>query len=569
MSDFKLEPYPGFPGIPGQLLLVILDGVGLYRGRAEGYEANAFDRAATPHLDELFREAPVSLQLKAHGTAVGLPSDSDMGNSEVGHNAMGGGRVFEQGAKLVNQAIASGELFEGSVWRQLVDRVRDRRSTFHLIGLLSDGNVHSHIEQLEALIQRLADEKVGRIRLHALADGRDVGPVTFHLYLDRIQKLLDEISEQGVDALVASGGGRMRLTMDRYNANWEMVRRGWETHVLGEGERSFRSAREAVEVLRRENPGVIDQDLPEFLLADAEGRPVGPIEDGDSVVFFNFRGDRAIEISRAFTEANLTEFDRKRVPDVLYAGMMEYDGDLKIPPLYLVNPPAISRTVSEYLVHNGVSQLATAETQKFGHVTYFWNGNNSEKFDAEFESWVEVPSDDVPYDREPQMKAREVCTVVADDLRTRGHRFIRVNFANGDMVGHTGSLPAAIRAMEVVDECVGRLVDEVRRSGATMVVTADHGNLDMMWEVDGKTGEVKRDAAGEPVLKTSHTLSPVPWCLVGAEAERFQANAAVHEPGLGNIAATLLLLLGFQPPPDYLPPLVVPLPAAGAGTKEV
>jgi len=558
MSDFKLEPYPGFPGIPGQLLLVILDGVGLYRGRAEGYEANAFDRAATPHLDELFREAPVSLQLKAHGTAVGLPSDSDMGNSEVGHNAMGGGRVFEQGAKLVNQAIASGELFEGSVWRQLVDLVRDRRSTFHLIGLLSDGNVHSHIEQLEALIQRLADEKVPRIRLHALADGRDVGPVTFHLYLDRIQKLLDEISEQGVDALVASGGGRMRLTMDRYNANWEMVRRGWDTHVLGEGERSFRSAREAVEVLRRENPGVIDQDLPEFLVADAEGRPVGPIEDGDSVVFFNFRGDRAIEISRAFTEANLTEFDRKRVPDVLYAGMMEYDGDLKIPPLYLVNPPAISRTVSEYLVHNGVSQLATAETQKFGHVTYFWNGNNSEKFDAEFESWVEVPSDDVPFDREPQMKARDVCAVVADDLRTRSHRFIRVNFANGDMVGHTGSLPAAIRAMEVVDECVGRLVDEVRRSGATMVVTADHGNLDMMWEVDGKTGEVKRDAAGEPVLKTSHTLSPVPWCLVGAEAERFQANTAVREPGLGNIAATLLLLLGFQPPPDYLPPLVLP-----------
>ncbi len=558
MSDFKLEPYPGFPGIPGQLLLVILDGVGLYRGRAEGYEANAFDRAATPHLDELFREAPVSLELKAHGTAVGLPSDSDMGNSEVGHNAMGGGRVFEQGAKLVNQAIASGELFEGSVWRQLVDRVRDRRSTFHLIGLLSDGNVHSHIEQLEALIQRLADEKVPRIRLHALADGRDVGPVTFHLYLDRIQRLLDEISEQGVDALVASGGGRMRLTMDRYNANWEMVRRGWETHVLGERERFFRSAGEAVEVLRRENPGVIDQDMPEFVVADAEGRPVGPIEDGDSVVFFNFRGDRAIEISRAFTEANLTEFDRKRVPDVLYAGMMEYDGDLKIPPLYLVNPPAISRTVSEYLVHNGVSQLATAETQKFGHVTYFWNGNNSEKFDAEFESWVEVPSDDVPFDREPQMKAREVCAVVADDLRTRGHRFIRVNFANGDMVGHTGSLSAAIRAMEVVDECVGRLVDEVRRSGATMVVTADHGNLDMMWEVDGKTGEVKRDAAGEPVLKTSHTLSPVPWCLVGAEAERFQANAAVREPSLGNIAATLLLLLGFQPPPDYLPPLVLP-----------
>ncbi len=558
MDKFNLVRHPAYKGVPGQLLLVILDGVGLYRGSAEGYDGNAVDRASTSHLDRLLREAPVVLHLKAHGRAVGLPSDSDMGNSEVGHNAMGAGRIFEQGAKLVNQAIESGRLFDGETWRKLVDRVRERESAFHLIGLLSDGNVHSNISHLEALIRQLAEDKVPRIRLHVLADGRDVGPETFHIYLARIEKLLAEVTERGVDARVASGGGRMRITMDRYNADWGMVRRGWQTHVLAEDVRAFSSAGEAVATLRAENPGIIDQDLPEFVIQDREHRPVGPIFDGDSVVFFNFRGDRAIEISRAFTEPDFCEFDRRRVPDVLYAGMMEYDGDLKIPPLYLVDPPAILRTISEYLVHNGVSQLAVAETQKFGHVTYFWNGNNSEKFDPGLESWVEVASDDVPFDRQPQMKAREVTDVVVDDLRRKAHRFIRVNFANGDMVGHTGSLPAAIRALEVVDECLGRLLEEGARAGTTIMVTADHGNADMMWEVDAKTGMVAKGPGGEPVPKTSHTLSPVPWVLVGADADAFHANPSLREPGLGNIAATILMLLGFSPPEDYLPPLVLP-----------
>ena len=536
---------------------MILDGVGLYRGRDQGYEGNAFDLAVTPNLDRLFRNAPVSLELKAHGTAVGLPSDGDMGNSEVGHNAIGAGRIFEQGAQLVQQAIADGSLFEGDVWRCLVRRVLDKRSTFHLIGLLSDGNVHSHIDHLIALLQRLATEGVQRIRVHALADGRDVDPVSFDRYLDQLDTVLEELVDGGVDAAVASGGGRMQITMDRYNADWDMVRRGWETHVRGAG-REFENTTEAVEVLRRENPGIIDQDLPPFVIVDGDGDPVGPIDDGDSVVFFNFRGDRAIEISQAFTEPDFDGFDRGELPDVLYAGMMEYDGDLKIPPLYLVNPPAISRTVSEYLVHNGVSQLAVAETQKFGHVTFFWNGNNSEPFDRELEDWVEVPSDEGPFDAAPEMKAREVTEVVIEDLRNRGHRFIRVNLANGDMVGHTGSLPASIEAMEVVDECIGRLEEAVRETGATMIITADHGNVDMLFEVDRATGDLKLDPSGKPMIKTSHTLSPVPWCIVGAEAREFRANPEVAEPGLGNIAATILLLLGFEAPADYLPALIVP-----------
>jgi len=555
MSDFKLIRDPRLSGISGQLLLVILDGVGLYRGRSEGYDGNAFDLAGTPNLDRLFAEAPVFLELKAHGTSVGLPTDSDMGNSEVGHNAIGAGRIFEQGAKLVSRAIASGSLFAGQTWRQLVDRVKETGGSFHLIGLLSDGNVHSHIDHLEALIRRLAAEGVGKIRIHPLADGRDVEPVSFHVYLDRLEKLLLEVSIDGVDARVASGGGRMQITMDRYEADWEMVRRGWATHVAGQG-RGFSSAAEAVSALREENPGVIDQDLPPFVVTDENGEAVGSVRDGDSVVFFNFRGDRAIEISRAFTERSFTHFERDPTPDVLFAGMMEYDGDLKIPPLFLVSPPAISRTLSEYLVHNDVSQLAIAETQKFGHVTYFWNGNNSVPFDPRLEDWIEVPSDQIPFAQKPEMKAREVCEEVVTDLASRGHRFIRVNFANGDMVGHTGSLEAAVRAMEVVDECMGRIDSAVREAGATMIVTADHGNLEMMWEVDRRTGALKIDANGEPLVKTSHTLSPVPWCVVGENASRFKINPAVTEPGLGNIAATILTLLGFEAPGDYLPPLI-------------
>ena len=556
MNEFKLRPNAAFDGVDGPLLLVILDGVGLYRGRDEGYPANAVDLARTPNFDHWLASAPVSMRLAAHGPAVGLPGTGDMGNSEVGHNAMGAGRIFAQGAKLVGDAIATGALFRGAVWRELVEKVRDSSSTYHLMGLLSDGNVHSHIDHLEAMLRRLAEDGVEKIRLHALADGRDVDPVTFDRYVDRIEAVLDEIGESGCDAAIASGGGRMAITMDRYNANWEMVHRGWETHVLGRG-RGFASATEAVEVLREENPGIIDQDLPPFVIHDDSGQAVGEIADGDVVVFFNFRGDRAIEISRAFTDEHFGHFDRERRPAVTYAGMMEYDGDLGIPRLYLVEPPAISRTVSEYLVHNGVAQLATAETQKFGHVTYFWNGNNSEKFDAELETWVEVKSDVIPFEQAPAMKAVEVCDVVLEGLESGRYGFLRVNFANGDMVGHTGDLEAAITAMEVVDECIDRLADAIDRSGGTMILTADHGNLDMMLEVDKKTGRIKLDDRGEPVVKTSHTLSPVPWLLLGHDADAFEPNPNVVEPGLGNLAATILLLLGFEPPSDYLPPLIV------------
>lgn len=555
MNEMKLSPRTSEP-IADPLLLVIMDGVGLYRGRKEGYSGNAFEQARTPNLDRLFSGAPVFLELKAHGRAVGLPTDGDMGNSEVGHNTLGAGRVFEQGARLVNGAIADGSMFTSQTWMDLVANVKENNGVFHFLGLLSDGNVHSHIDHLFSLIGRLRDEGVERVRIHALADGRDVEPRSFHTYMAQLEDFLSQVNQDpALDYQVASGGGRMRITMDRYNADWSMVERGWKTHVLGQG-RQFFTCSEAIEVLRSESPDVVDQDLEPFVIGDSKGQSVGPVNDGDSVVLFNFRGDRAIEISRALTEAEFSEFDRQRFPKILFAGMMEYDGDLHIPPRFLVHPPAIDRTMSEYLVRNGISQFAVAETQKFGHVTYFWNGNNSAKFDPSLEDWLEIPSDNVPFDQRPAMKAREVCDAVENALDGGSYRFLRVNFANGDMVGHTGSLEASITAMEVVDECIGRLEQAIERVGGMMVVTADHGNLDMMLEVDKKTSKVKLDADGQPIQKTSHTLSPVPWILVGRGAGQLESTEPLDEPGLGNVAATLLFLLGFEPPEDYLPSLV-------------
>ena len=299
----------------GPVVLVIMDGVGF----GKYSDGDAVAAAMTKNLDGLYKNYPWT-KLKAHGLAVGLPSDADMGNSEVGHNAMGCGRVFAQGAALVSNSISSGAMFKGATWVKLVENCKKNNSTLHFIGLLSDGNVHSHIDHLKAMVKEAKAEGVKKVRVHALLDGRDVGEVSALDYFDPFAAYLAELSDENFDARIASGGGRMVITMDRYNANWDMVRKGWETHVLGEG-RQFASAHEAIETLRAET-GAIDQDLPPFVIAE-NGKPVGTIEDGDSVILFNFRGDRALEITKAFEAEDLKEFDRKRKPQVEYAGIME------------------------------------------------------------------------------------------------------------------------------------------------------------------------------------------------------------------------------------------------------
>ena len=536
----KLEK-TAFAGVQGPVLTIVMDGVGL---TADG-ETNAVSRAYMPNLKRVMASYP-TVKLKAHGTAVGLPSDDDMGNSEVGHNALGSGQVFAQGAKLVSQSIESGKMFASAAWQEITSNVKDG-GTLHFLGLFSDGNVHSHIDHLKAMLIRAKEDGVAKVRVHILLDGRDVGETSALDYVEPFEAFIASMRDDFFDIKIASGGGRMQITMDRYEANWAMVELGWKTHVLGEG-RQFTSAKEAIETYRAETKA-IDQDLPPFVIAE-NGQPVGTIEDGDSVVFFNFRGDRAIEISKTFEAgADFDKFDRVRAPKVAYAGMLEYDGDLHIPSRYLVNPPEITNTMGEYLADTGVAQYAISETQKYGHVTYFWNGNKSGKFSEELETYVEIPSDIVPFEQRPWMQCALITDALIDALKSGKYPCLRVNFPNGDMVGHTGSLAATICSLEALDLQLGRILSVVDELHGVALITADHGNADEMAELDKKTGAPKMNKDGSYKAKTSHTLNPVPLIIY----DNFYADAyTVKEDrgtfGLSNVAATAVNLLGYEAP---------------------
>ncbi len=538
-----LEKLNNFDGVKGPVLTIVMDGVGL----APDTISNAVKGAYTPNLDALMQNYPM-VSLKAHGTAVGLPSDDDMGNSEVGHNALGAGQVFAQGAKLVSNSIESGKMFASATWQELVSNVKTNASTLHFLGLFSDGNVHSHIDHLKAMLARAKEEGVKSVRVHILLDGRDVGETSALEYINPFEAFLSELRAPDFDIKIASGGGRMTITMDRYEANWAMVEEGWKTHVLGLG-RQFASAAEAVETYRAELK-VIDQDLPAFVIAE-NGKPVGTVEDGDSVIFFNFRGDRSIEISRAFDakEGEFDKFDRVRVPSVVYAGMLEYDGDLHIPNKYLVSPPEITNTMSEYMANTGIPVLAISETQKYGHVTYFWNGNKSGKFNEELETYIEIPSDVVPFEQRPWMKCAEITDALLECLKSGKYRYLRVNFPNGDMVGHTGSLAATRCSMEALDLQLGRILPVLDQLGGVALITADHGNADEMYEMDKKTGLPKADKNGNYKSKTSHTLNPVP-CIIydNTDAKNHYTVKADGSYGLSNVAATTVNLLGYKAP---------------------
>ena len=531
----------GFAGVR-PVLTIVMDGVGL----APAGEANAVAQARTPNLDKLLANYPM-IKLRAHGTAVGLPSDDDMGNSEVGHNALGSGQVFAQGAKLVSNSIETGKMFTSETWQTLVNGVKQKGTTLHFIGLFSDGNVHSHIDHLKAMLTEAKKEGVQKIRIHILLDGRDVGETSALDYIDPFEDFLTSLRDDSCDIKIASGGGRMQITMDRYEANWAMVEAGWKTHVLGEG-RQFASAHEAVETYRAET-GAIDQDLAPFVIAE-NGQPVGTIEDGDSVIFYNFRGDRAIEISKTFEGgADFDKFDRVRVPNVLYAGMLEYDGDLHIPSRYLVSPPEITNTMGEYLADTGINQYAISETQKYGHVTYFWNGNRSGKFSDELETYVEVPSDVVPFEQRPWMKCAEITDKLIEALESGKYDYLRVNFPNGDMVGHTGSLEATICSMEALDLQLGRILAVVDKVGAVALITADHGNADEMAEIDKKTGAPKKNKDGSFKAKTSHTLNRVPCILYDNVAkDAYTVKEDDGHFGLSSVAGTVVNLLGYNKP---------------------
>ena len=535
------------------LVLAILDGVGLESATND----NALTLANAPFLHEALKgslagKPVVSIPIRAHGTAVGLPSDADMGNSEVGHNIMGAGRIFDQGAKQVEAALASGDIW-GSAWQNVMAH-RDHQ--IHFVGLLSDGNVHSHIRHLIILINKAAEGGASKLVVHVLFDGRDVTDGTGEKYLAQLQEAIAEVHAKFPETrvVIGSGGGRMNTTMDRYDADWSIVQRGYEAHALGTA-RPFHSPEEALATLRAEDPGVSDQYLPSFTIVDESGLPVGRMNDNDAVVLFNFRGDRMVEIYRALAEEPLTTFDRGPLPtNLLVVGMTMYDGDLGIPAQFLVPPTRVTGTVSELLARAGIAQMACAETQKYGHVTYFWNGNRSDKFNNDLETYVEIPSDKVPFDQLPKMKAAETGDEVVKAIESGKYPFIRCNFAGGDMVGHTGSIPASVIAVEAIDEALIRVNDAVRKAGGTLLITADHGNCEVLIERD-KSGNPMMDDNGEPVAKKSHTLSPVPFLAIDYTGRHLE-SAHLDDAGISNVAAAILTLLNQPVPADYRPSLL-------------
>ena len=508
------------------IVLVIMDGV----GKGDGGSGDAVAQSNTPNLDRLLNECPHTY-LKAHGTAVGLPSDEDMGNSEVGHNALGCGQVYSQGAKLVGESIENGTLFASATWKDLVSNAKDGKA-MHFLGLLSDGNVHSNISHLIALLKQAKAEGVKKAYCHILLDGRDVPATSALEYVQQLEDVLAQLNGEGYDYAIASGGGRMQVTMDRYEANWGMVEKGWQTHVLGQG-RMFASATEAIETYRAET-GCIDQDLPAFVVA-REGQPVAKIANGDSVILFNFRGDRAQEISLAFDKKDFDKFDRGDYTGVKFAGMLQYDGDLNIPENYLVQPPVITNTLTEVLCQAGIREYAVSETQKYGHVTYFWNGNRSGKVCEELEDYEEVPSDVIPFEQAPAMKSKEITEKLVAAMASGKYQFLRCNYPNGDMVGHTGVMDAVIYGMECVDAGLGKVLEAADKYGYRVLVTADHGNADQMTE----------EKKGKVSPRTAHSLNPVPFIIYDPD---HSWTIKEGQFGLANVAPTILTMLGLTAP---------------------
>ena len=507
------------------IVLVIMDGV----GKGDGGSGDAVTVAKTPTLDQLLANCP-NTYLKAHGTAVGLPSDEDMGNSEVGHNALGCGQVYSQGAKLVGESIENGVLFASQTWKDLV--ANSQGKAMHFIGLLSDGNVHSNISHLLAMLKQAKSEGVKKAYCHILLDGRDVPATSALEYVEQLEAVLAQLNTDGCDYAIASGGGRMQVTMDRYEANWGMVEKGWRTHVEGLG-RQFASAAEAIETYRAET-GCIDQDLPAFVVA-RNGEPVAKIANGDSVILFNFRGDRAQEISLAFDRADFDKFDRPGYTGVKFAGMLQYDADLNIPANYLLQPPVITNTLTEVLCKAGVTEYAVSETQKYGHVTYFWNGNRSGKVDEALEVYEEIPSDVIPFEQAPAMKSAEITEKMVSAMASGKFEFLRCNFPNGDMVGHTGVMDAVIYAMECVDNGLKAIIEAADKYGYTVLITADHGNADQMTETKkGKTS-----------VRTAHSLNPVPFIIYDKDRQWTVLDGAY---GLANVAPTVVKMMGLEAP---------------------
>lgn len=558
----------------GPVVLVVMDGVGLSARRS----GNAVRQAHTEFLDHAMLNY-LNIPLAASGEAVGI-MPGQMGNSEVGHNALGAGQIIKQGIAGIEAAFKIGDIWQSKAWRGAMEYLKAGKDaasscpTLHFSGIFSDGGVHSDIRHLEQMIQRAHDEGICKIRIHCVFDGRDVPPQSEPKYIERLEEFLSQFKDS--DYRIASGAGRMVAVADRYENDWGMVKLGWDMMVYGKAPREFRSAKDAIATLRRENPGIQDQYLPAFVIienlaatsslasraikaskstanAQTGAEPVGPIHDGDAVIYYDFRADRAIEIARAFTEDKFDKFDRSSDsrakvdaaknpgPKVFFAAMTEYDSDHHIPKHILVPPVQIESPLNTFLGQNKISQLAISETVKFGHITYYFNGNSYSK--APLETHIEIASDTQPFNTRPWMKSAEITDTVLENLDQ--YKFIRINYPGGDMVGHFAELEPTIVAMEAIDLQLARLAKKIDEVGGMVLITADHGNAEELISKDG-------------VPRTSHTTSPVPCIFYDNTKNAGKYHAAkLDDAGLTNVAATIATLLGLPDyPASWRPPLI-------------
>ena len=501
------------------VLLVVLDGWGI---RAER-EANAIALAGTPTMDALVREYP-STALETSGLAVGLP-EGQMGNSEVGHTNLGAGRIVYQDLVRINRAVEDGSFFQNDALLLACRKARSAGGALHLMGLLSDGGVHSHEQHLFALLDLAKREGVARTFVHAFMDGRDTPPRSGLGYMRALEQ---RARDQGYGA-VATVSGRY-YAMDR-DKRWDRVSQAYAAIVRGEGNRAT-SGVGAMEASYAED--VTDEFVKPTVIVDGAGKPVGPVRDGDAIVFFNFRADRAREITRAFTDPGFHEFDRVAVPRLsAYVCMTEYDKTFQLPVAY--HPQSLDEIFPEIVSRAGLKQLRCAETEKYAHVTFFFNGGRELVYPGEDRILVPSPRDVRTYDQKPEMSAAEVTDKLVQAIGTGQYGFVHVNYANPDMVGHTGVLDAGIRAVKVVDACLGRLWKAAQAQGMAMLVTADHGNCEMM--VDPQTGQPH----------TAHTLNPVPFVLADPDLR----GAKLRAKGvLADVAPTALQVMGLPQPKE-------------------
>ena len=504
----------------GPVVLAVLDGVGLSSKR----DGNALQLAHTEFLNNLAKNYP-GVALRASGEAVGI-LPGIMGNSEVGHNTIGCGQIIKQGIASVEEAFATGKIWQSQAWQDIMNRLKNNQRTLHFSGIFSDGNVHSSIDHLEKMIEEANANNIKSIRVHLVFDGRDVPPQSEPKYIQRLESFLRYFPD--CDYKIASGGGRMVYVADRYQNDWGMVEKGWNAIVHGKAEHQFTNATDAVHAFRAKDPNIQDQYLPAFVITDASNQPIGKVKDGDAFIYYDFRADRAIEIAMAFTYNDFPYFDRGARPDVYFAGMTEYNSDTHVPEHQLVPVVQIDHTLNNFLGERGISQLAISETVKFGHITYYFNGNSYDK--ASGEEHIQIDSGPSDYDNRPWMKAAEITDVALENMDK--YRFIRLNYPNGDMVGHLANIDSGIIAMEAIDIQLARLAKKVDELGGVPLITADHGNIEELL-----------DQYGQP--KTSHTTNLVPFLIYDSTENRAKYHLRrLNDAGLSNIAATVATLLG-------------------------